>query len=133
MRTTEISICVDCMVLLANGETPDDDFRCDSSVTLLSLVEGQEVVPGGDHNADCTPVVREALGCQCGDLGFCTTACDGCGSVMHGDRFKATIFEPPEPCPMTGKVDCKDRECELHYMDAPLKLAPWLKLAHEGW
>ena len=28
-----------------------------------------------------------------------------------------------QACAVTGKVDCKDRDCELHYMDAPLKLA----------
>lgn len=29
-----------------------------------------------------------------------------------------------EKCPVTGKTNCKSRKCELHYMDAPLKLAP---------
>lgn len=28
-----------------------------------------------------------------------------------------------DPCPVTGLVDCAERECELHYMDAPLRLA----------
>jgi hypothetical protein len=27
-------------------------------------------------------------------------------------------------CSVTGKVGCAERDCELHYMDAPLKLAP---------
>ena len=25
-------------------------------------------------------------------------------------------------CTVTGQRDCKDRNCELHYMDAPLKV-----------
>jgi hypothetical protein len=29
-----------------------------------------------------------------------------------------------ERCVITGLSDCKERECELHYMNAPLKLAP---------
>lgn len=29
-----------------------------------------------------------------------------------------------ETCTITGRVNCKDRNCELHYMDAPLRLAP---------
>ena len=29
-----------------------------------------------------------------------------------------------ETCTITGRADCKDRHCELHYMDAPLKLRP---------
>lgn len=27
-------------------------------------------------------------------------------------------------CQITGKKDCRDRNCELHYMDAPVRLAP---------
>lgn len=27
-----------------------------------------------------------------------------------------------DECPFTGEKDCKARDCELHYMDAPLKL-----------
>lgn len=27
-------------------------------------------------------------------------------------------------CPITGDTNCKDRDCELHYMDAPLRLTP---------
>lgn len=27
-------------------------------------------------------------------------------------------------CPITGLIDCRQRTCELHYMDAPLKLPP---------
>lgn len=27
-------------------------------------------------------------------------------------------------CPVTGSNDCRDRGCELHYMSAPLRLAP---------
>lgn len=30
----------------------------------------------------------------------------------------------PNICTVTGRKNCKDRQCELHYMDAPLKLAP---------
>ncbi len=27
-------------------------------------------------------------------------------------------------CPITGLVDCRLRKCELHYMDASIRLAP---------
>lgn len=27
-------------------------------------------------------------------------------------------------CPITGLSDCRQRSCELHYMDAPLRLMP---------
>lgn len=29
-----------------------------------------------------------------------------------------------ERCPVTDKIDCQDRMCELHYMGAPLQLDP---------
>lgn len=32
---------------------------------------------------------------------------------------------PTPECPITGKRDCRERGCELHYMSAPLRLAPW--------
>ena len=28
-------------------------------------------------------------------------------------------------CPITGATDCASRQCELHYMSAPLRLAPF--------
>lgn len=28
----------------------------------------------------------------------------------------------PKRCAVTGKIDCTERTCELHYMDAPLRL-----------
>lgn len=29
-------------------------------------------------------------------------------------------IETPRACPITGKYPCKERTCELHYMDAPV-------------
>lgn len=32
-------------------------------------------------------------------------------------------------CPVTGDVDCADRNCELHYMGAPIRLqCAWFAL-----
>lgn len=43
--------------------------------------------------------------------------CLTCGEVLID-------FERPtaDACTITGKVDCAERDCELHYMSAPLKL-----------
>jgi hypothetical protein len=27
-------------------------------------------------------------------------------------------------CPITGEEDCAERSCELHYMEAPIRLSP---------
>jgi hypothetical protein len=44
----------------------------------------------------------------------------GIATVPDGPAF----LDPPQPCLMTGLIDCTDRQCELHYSLAPLLLAP---------
>lgn len=51
---------------------------------------------------------------------------DGVVKDVNGNtvgRYTWTAADP-DLCTITGRVDCADRNCELHYMDAPLKLAP---------
>lgn len=69
----ELSVCVDCIMILANGEG--------SSVTVDAMTatwgdDGRHLVPGGE------------------DLGYSTSPCDGCGSGLHGDRFTAALLKP---------------------------------------
>ena len=33
-------------------------------------------------------------------------------------------YQGQNPCPITGKAQCAERSCELHYMDAPLNIGP---------
>lgn len=35
-----------------------------------------------------------------------------------------TADQQPQKCPITGAENCADRNCELHYMNAPIKLDP---------
>lgn len=47
-------------------------------------------------------------------------------AAMVFGEFAAAIQQATEAnarCPITGETECKDRYCELHYMNAPLKLA----------
>jgi hypothetical protein len=37
-----------------------------------------------------------------------------------------------KPCPVTGLVDCTERSCELHYMDAPVRVADQVFPIAEG-
>lgn len=36
--------------------------------------------------------------------------------------FDTYVIEHKTVCPFTGERDCRSRHCELHYMDAPLRL-----------
>lgn len=44
-------------------------------------------------------------------------------SRMSADELRTAISR--ETCPVTGDADCTDRACELHYMRAPIRFAPW--------
>jgi hypothetical protein len=38
-------------------------------------------------------------------------------------EFMATGIETPaKRCPITGQIDCEQRTCEIHYMNAPLDM-----------
>ncbi len=64
------------------------------------------------------------------DNGSEHAVCARCASAYTGpvrELTSADVLMPPRPkCPITGVTDseCADRECELHYMRAPLSLAP---------
>lgn len=75
--TTDISVCTDCILLLANGEVIDGhgvDETAEHANRMRAHLGDAEVVPGGD------------------ELGFSWADCEGCGSPLGGDRFTATIF-----------------------------------------
>lgn len=76
--THELSICLICLHLIANGEYNDGTDIAD--VTNARMLEKwgdltMSISLGGD------------------ELGFCTSECDGCGDTDHGDRFTAVILQ----------------------------------------
>lgn len=85
-----LSVCTDCIHVLANGEC-DPERPADLPEPLSLVPDGYNLVPGGDHLESCTQADRDA-GCECESYGFSTSACEGCGDVHHGDRFAATLF-----------------------------------------
>lgn len=89
----EISVCIDCMFIHANGEYPGDpaDRPTDSPEAWALIGPGYHVAMGGDHRETCTDSDREN-GCDCDDLGFSHFSCEGCGQNLSGDRFKFTLF-----------------------------------------
>lgn len=89
----EIGVCVDCMAAHANGEHDPD--RPASEPTVWSLVRfGYTVTMGGRHRDDCPNryAVVSDTDCDCDDMGFCRTQCEGCGSYLAGDRFRFTMW-----------------------------------------
>ncbi|WP_372663607.1 hypothetical protein [Amycolatopsis kentuckyensis] len=83
--TTKLSVCVDCIQLLANGEINDGED------TAERCAEGQ-VREWGDNVMHMTYSGEE--------LGFSWTSCDGCGSSLGGDRYRAYMMIP---LPAAGK------------------------------
>lgn len=69
----ELSVCTDCIMLLANGEGSGETV---DAITARWGDQGRHLVPGGD------------------ELGFSTTECDTCGDALHGDRFAAALLAP---------------------------------------
>jgi hypothetical protein len=75
------------MLIHANGETdPDRPADLPEPWSLIDFTQ-YNVAMGGEHSDDCDPE-----NCECGDLGFSTSSCQGCGSGLHGDRYRFTLF-----------------------------------------
>lgn len=82
---TELSVCSDCIQLLANGEINDGEDTAEKCAAGQARVWGDDVthlVPGGGSEDDD------------GDRGFSWQSCDGCGSNLGGDRFQAFAVIP---------------------------------------
>lgn len=90
-----ISVCQDCLHEHANGEH-DPDRPTDLPEPLSAIPAGYSVCLGMDyseHADDCTEETRAQDGCECENLGFRTTSCDGCGDWHHGDRYAMTLWK----------------------------------------
>lgn len=110
-------VCIDCYVLLCNGDICDGVENPD---VLLSKFEGFRAMPGmpyGEHQdgcarkcacsheADCeehgdNPEAHhdpsdhdypDDYECDCEMINFSQSSCDGCGSPLHGERYAVTI------------------------------------------
>jgi hypothetical protein len=75
----ELSVCVVCLHLLANGEFNDGTDAAENAAIGMILLRGataRHLVADGE------------------DLGFSTSSCDGCGDTDHGDRYRAIALIP---------------------------------------
>lgn len=89
-----ISVCEDCLFLHANGEIGAD--RPSDLPEPLSLITAPYTVTmgmaNGEHADTCTVDDRSTGECDCENLGFRTTRCEGCGDWHHGDRYTMTLW-----------------------------------------
>lgn len=90
----ELSICVDCLFVLANGAESEDQEKAAERMTekwgdvniTLGMLTGDDGC-GHDHEATSED---HSEGCE--QLGFSWRSCGGCGSSLGGDRFAATAW-----------------------------------------
>lgn len=80
IETTDLKVCVDCIMLLANGEVfnSDGDEITTAHADKIDALWGRtEIVPAGGEDDESH---------------FSWQSCDGCGSTDGGDRFAAAAL-----------------------------------------
>jgi hypothetical protein len=86
--------CVDCLMLFANGITPDEMDESETGAWLDAierLTEGMYVSLGCRHDDDCTRN-HGSEDCDCDDIEFSWSSCDTCGTSLGGSRHAVTLF-----------------------------------------
>ena len=91
-------LCQDCVILLANGELADPEYRCDPVREPLSQLNAGEVVTLGMLTGECShtnltdqdQAEEHAGSCECDP--FSTVPCYGCGSHLAGERHAVTAW-----------------------------------------
>lgn len=83
-------VCVDCFVLLVNGDVSPD---CENADALLSKFEGYRAMPGMRSEEHCCAEFPDPRPdeCDCDTDPYSRSQCDGCGSYLHGERHAVTI------------------------------------------
>lgn len=92
--------CTDCLMLFANGETPERMTEKESAAWLAEIdrrTEGLDVALGGEHEENCPNVIdgqwMGTTDCGCERQEFSWSQCDTCGSRLGGSREAVTFFE----------------------------------------
>lgn len=80
--THELSVCIDCLFLKANGETTEDPDR-----TPLGEVAGWDLAVA------CTDGQEDSHSEECLCDAFSGRRCDGCGSTLAGSRHTLVAFD----------------------------------------
>ena len=90
--------CIDCIYVEANGSLPD--YEPDREPwNLVRTDRGEMVILGmftEDHAEDCTEDRRDSGMCNCEQIDFSRSSCDGCGSPLGGSRDAFTVWTTEE-------------------------------------
>lgn len=92
-------VCVDCMILHANGEQPTDPQPGEPEP--LSAIPPHHTVTAGllseEHHDGCAYVGGTADECECAEINFSSASCEGCGSHLAGERHALTLWQELTP------------------------------------
>jgi len=83
----DLSVCGDCMIMHANGEAPTDPQADQPEPWALYATKPADIGMGGGCRYDCAEDE-----CECDQLGFSWSNCDGCGSRLGGDRYRFSLY-----------------------------------------
>jgi hypothetical protein len=94
-----IWVCQDCFLHHANGECGGCHESHDEEP--LNLISGDFWVTAGmawsEHSDDCRTERQVDSGswhgCDCETDSYSTSACEGCGSWLHGERHAMTLLK----------------------------------------
>jgi hypothetical protein len=92
-EASQMAVCTDCLSVLANGECeyPSQTAADAHGEGMTRMLGDHEVTLGWPFTAQDQE--DWDAGIEIDDqLGFSWRSCDGCGSPLGGDRFKATIW-----------------------------------------
>jgi hypothetical protein len=90
--------CSDCLMLLANGETPPEMNETETAIWLAKIEarsDDSHVTIGrllGEDSCDCTDWDTDHHRYQCEERTFSWSTCDVCGSALGGYRAAVTFW-----------------------------------------
>jgi hypothetical protein len=87
--------CIDCTLALANGENGADS---EWNLTAFEATCAEyEVTLGHLHDGEYSECAHKGepceVDCDCDRTEFSTSACDVCGSTLHGTRFDVIMIK----------------------------------------
>ncbi len=127
-ETHALDICVDCLMFIANGDTPEptndyhwsDDGDGEQYSTAefpdgwhpsnLSEWDGWNLFAGGTHE-DCEH--GDGEDCPLEEGNFSWSSCDACGSSLGGDRHRAVAMRELQPLQVAAP-DSDDLQFEMY-------------------
>ena len=95
-------VCTDCYMAHHYGEPTTTE----EGLQPMSLLVDFEVTDGLPANLhECSAAELASGDCQCGELNFSKTPCEGCGSTLAGAREALTLW--------SQEVDEAERDADL--------------------